>query len=83
MMITPREVLDTSIGQLRILAAFLRDQLSESGDGTEAVTLETRACRQIQRSLSVLISELQADHYVNSTGNVRGPQSPRRTIRGP
>lgn len=58
MTITPRELLDTSIGQLRTLAAFLSDQLNDSNDRTKAASLETRACRQIQRSLSVLISEL-------------------------
>jgi hypothetical protein len=69
MTITPRELLDTSIGQLRTLAAFLSDQLNESSDRTKAVSLETRACRQIQRSLSRLISELPVGHCVNSTGN--------------
>jgi hypothetical protein len=69
MTITPRELLDTSIGQLRTLAAFLSDQLSESSERTKAVSLETRACRQIQCSLSMLISELAVGHSVNSTGN--------------
>jgi hypothetical protein len=60
MTITSQELLDTSIAQLQTLAAFLRDQLSERGDGTEAVSLEARACEEIQRSLSVMISKLRA-----------------------
>jgi hypothetical protein len=68
MTITSRELLDTSIAQLQTLAASLRDQLSESGDGTEAVSLEARACKEIQRSLSVLISKLQATRCVSSAG---------------
>jgi hypothetical protein len=51
MTITPLELLDTSIAQLQTLVAFLDDQLG----WTESATLETRACKEIARSLCVLI----------------------------
>jgi hypothetical protein len=51
--ITSRELLETSIAQLHTLASFLRDQLSESADGSAA--LETRACREILRAVSTVI----------------------------
>jgi hypothetical protein len=55
MLITPQEVLDTSIAQLETLAAFLREQLDESIDDPRHVTKETRVCKEILGSLSVLI----------------------------
>jgi hypothetical protein len=51
MTITPIELLDTSLGQLQMLVAFLDDQLSS----TESAALETRACKEIARSLCLLI----------------------------
>lgn len=51
MTITPPELLDTSIAQLQTLVAFLDDQLS----WTESAALETRACKEIARSLCLLI----------------------------
>jgi hypothetical protein len=51
MTITPLELLDTSIAQLQTLVAFLDDQLG----WTESATLETRACKEIARSLCLLI----------------------------
>lgn len=51
MTITPLELLDTSIGQLQTLVAFLDDQLS----WTEATAVETCACKEIARSLCSLI----------------------------
>jgi len=60
MMITPRELLDTSIAQLRTLAGFLGEQLGDGRDGAESATAETRACHEILRSLRVLILRLQA-----------------------
>jgi len=55
MLITPQEVLDTSVAQLETLAAFLCEQLDESIDGSGRVTKETRACKEILGSLRVLI----------------------------
>jgi len=56
-MITPRELLDTSIAQLRTLAAFLDEQLDESagGDTTQSSTLEVCACKDMLVSLTVLL----------------------------
>lgn len=65
-MITPRELLDTSIAQLATLVRFLGEQLREGREGAERDAAETRACREIVRSLSVLILGLQA------AGHVRG-----------
>ena len=57
MMITHRELLETSIAQLQTLAAFLNDQLSESADGP--AERETDACQQILRALGGLIQNHQ------------------------
>lgn len=56
MTITPLELLDTSIGQLQTLVAFLDDQLS----WTEATAVETCACKEIARSLCFLIRTHEA-----------------------
>ena len=61
-MITPRELLDTSIAQLRTLASFLSEQLGEGGDGAQPATAETRACHEILRSLSAVIRLQAARH---------------------
>jgi len=53
MMITRRELLETSIGQLQTLAAFLNDQLGESAE--DPAELETDACKEILRALDELI----------------------------
>jgi hypothetical protein len=55
MLITPQEVLDTSVAQLETLAAFLCEQLDESIDDPRHVTRETRACKEILGSIRVLI----------------------------
>ena len=55
MLITPQEVLDTSVAQLETLAAFLCEQLDESIDDPRHSTRETRACKEILGSLRVLI----------------------------
>jgi hypothetical protein len=57
MLITPQEVLDTSVAQLETLAAFLREQLD---DDAKHVTQETRACKEILGSLRVLILRVRA-----------------------
>jgi hypothetical protein len=53
LMITRRELLETSIAQLQTLAAFLSDQLSETAHGSAG--LETRACKEILCAVSRLI----------------------------
>ena len=59
MLITPQEVLDTSVAQLETLAAFLCEQLDESIDASGRVTKETRACQEILGSLRVLILRIR------------------------
>jgi hypothetical protein len=58
MSITPRELLDTSLGQLQVLVAFLRDQLGETGVSPQlqAEAVEVRACREVLLSLNALIA---------------------------
>ena len=58
MVITRRELLETSIAQLQLLAAFLSDQLSETAVGSAG--LETRACEQILGAVSRLIQTHQS-----------------------
>jgi hypothetical protein len=71
MSLTPSVLLDTSIAQLRTLAAFLAEQMGEyrlaqgsSGHQSEAANLEARACKEILLTISVLIPKLQAARYV-------------------
>jgi hypothetical protein len=63
MMITPRELLDTSIAQLETLVAFLGDQLGDRNERPEPATSEARACEEILLSLSVLIPKLEAARH--------------------
>jgi hypothetical protein len=62
MMVTPGELLDTSIAQLQTLAAFLADQLSDQGaaDRESPAAEEARACREVMASLGALIHRLRA-----------------------
>jgi hypothetical protein len=64
MTLTPRVLLDTSIAQLRTLAAFLADEMGEYGQRSDAANLEARACKEILLTISVLIPKLQAARYV-------------------
>ena len=57
LMITRRELLETSIAQLKTLAAFLSDQLADAADGS--VALETRACKEILGVVGGLIESHQ------------------------
>ena len=73
MMITPGELLDTSIGQLQTLVAFLGDQLGGRNEQPELATLEARACEEILLSLSVLIPKLEAARHMTPGGrSIRG-----------
>jgi hypothetical protein len=58
LMITRRELLETSIAQLQTLAAFLSDQLSETATGSAGS--ETRACEEILGAVSRLIQIQQS-----------------------
>ena len=67
MIATPRELLDTSIAQLQMLAAFLGDQLGESTEESESsASAEIRACQEILVSLGALILKVQATRRVRS-----------------
>lgn len=58
MTITPVELFDTSIAQLQTLVTFLDDQLGWA----ETAALETRACKELARSLRLLIRRHQAPY---------------------
>jgi hypothetical protein len=60
MTITTNELLDTSIAQLRTLAAFLREQLGPGADRMPSGAAQVRACKELLSSLSALILRLQA-----------------------
>ena len=64
MTLPPRVLLDTSIAQLRTLAAFLAEEMSEYREKVEPASLEARACKEILLTISVLIPKLQAARYV-------------------
>jgi hypothetical protein len=68
MTITPRVLLDTSIAQLRTLAAFLADEIGEYGQRSDVTSLEARACKEILLTITVLIPKLQAARYVVAEG---------------
>lgn len=65
MAITPLELFDTSIAQLQTLVAFLDEQL----DGTKIATPESFACKEIARSLGVLIRTCQAERRGHTRAN--------------
>ena len=68
MMISPAELLDTSVAQLQTLTAFLGDQLRERTDRPDSATSEARACEEILLSLSVLILKLEAARHMAPGG---------------
>jgi hypothetical protein len=59
MTITPGELLETSIAQLRTLVAFLGEQLdgSAGGDTAQSSTREVRACKKMLVSLTVVLQD--------------------------
>ena len=73
-MITRRELLETSIAQLQALAAFLNDQLSETAD--RSARLETRACEEILCAVSRLIQTHQSPRVAPWRQQQRGAQGP-------
>jgi hypothetical protein len=60
MMITTRELLETSIGQLQILAAPLGEQLGGRDDRSKSETAETWACHAILDQLTALMLKLES-----------------------
>jgi hypothetical protein len=60
----PQALLDTSIANLRTLAAFFADELGNCGRATPVPSPEARACREVLLTISVLIPKLQAARYV-------------------
>jgi len=60
MTITPNELLDTSISQLRTLAAFLREQLGNGADRMPSAA-QVRACKELLGALSALIGNFRPD----------------------
>ncbi len=64
MTLTPGVLLETSIAQLRTLAAFLAEEMGEYRVRSEAASLEARACKEILLTITVLIPKLQAARYV-------------------
>jgi hypothetical protein len=69
----PRVLLDTSIANLRTLAAFFADELGNCGPKRQIPTPEARACREALLTISVLIPKLQAARYVVGDGAERPP----------
>jgi hypothetical protein len=59
MMISTQDLLDTSVGQLRTLTAFLDEQLYQRDGGSERATSATNACNEILQSLRGLIVRVQ------------------------
>ena len=59
MMISTQDLLDTSVGQLRTLTAFLDEQLYQRHGGWERATSATKACNEILESLKGLIVRVQ------------------------
>ena len=60
----PRVLLDTSIANLRTLAAFFADELGSCGRTSTDQSPEARACQEALLTISVLIPKLQAARYV-------------------
>ena len=68
MMISPAELLDTSVAQLQTLTAFLGEQLGDRNDRPDSATSEARACGEILLSLSGLILKLEAARHMAPGG---------------
>ena len=60
MIISAQDLLDTSVGQLRMLTAFLDEQLYQREDGSERATSATKACNEILQSLKGLMVRVQS-----------------------
>jgi hypothetical protein len=60
----PRVLLDTSIANLRTLAAFFAGELVNCGQSHRVPSPEARACQEALLTIAVLIPKLQAARYV-------------------
>ena len=56
LLVSPQELLDTSLAQLQNLTAFLHDHLPTDDQRVGSAAPETRACEEIMRSLEDLIA---------------------------
>jgi hypothetical protein len=81
-MIAARELLETSIGQIRTLTAFLREQLGEGSDGLEYETAASRACDEILAYLTVLLVRVEGagPNFSGSWGGEGAASRSERTI---
>jgi hypothetical protein len=70
----PRLLLDTSIANLRTLAAFFADELGNCGRASPVPSPEARACQEALLTISVLIPKLQAARYVVADAAVAAPR---------
>ena len=82
MTIHANELLDTSLAQLRTLAAFLREQLGHGADRTPSASAQARACRELLGSLSALILKLQIAREAATGAGESGPGGVYRDDRG-
>jgi hypothetical protein len=70
----PSVLLDTSIANLRTLAAFFADELGNCGRASPVPSAEARACQEALLTISVLIPKLQAARYVVADGALAAPR---------
>jgi hypothetical protein len=70
----PRVLLDTSIANLRTLAAFFADELGNCGRASPVPSPEARACQEALLTISVLIPKLQAARYVVADAALAAPR---------
>jgi len=75
MMTTTQDLLDTSVGQLRTLTAFLDEQLCQRASGAERATSATNACNELLQSLRRLIVRVESIRPASLC-------SPRYTVGG-
>lgn len=75
MTLAPRALLDTSIANLRTLAAFFADELN-CGRASPVPSPEARACQEALLTISVLIPKLQAARYVMVDAALAAPRCP-------
>ena len=73
---TPHTLLDISIAQLQTFASFLAEEMGSARERENSVSPETRACKEILLTLSVLIPKLQAARYVIPRDSSAQPGEP-------
>jgi hypothetical protein len=74
MTFAPRVLLDTSIANLRTLAAFFADELGNCGQASEVPSPEARACHEALLTISVLIPKLQAARFIVADAALPAPR---------